>query len=107
MDQKVEVAVGRLKAAADLGLLSHREEILAILNHMESDRKDSARQFREYHSLKTAFDILEGVVTDQSSRIQALEDSIRGYLDPSRSRSGMDELQTVLEQELGCDPVER
>ena len=102
--EKVETAAGRLKAAAELGLLSHREEILVLLNHQESNRKDSARQFREYHSLKSAFDILEGVVTDQSSRIKALEDSIRGYLDPSRSRSGVDELQTVLEQELGYDP---
>ena len=106
MDRKVEVAAGRLKAAAELGLLSHREETLVLLNHLETDQKDAAKKFREYHSLKTAFDILEGVVTDQSSRIKGLEDAIRGYLDPNRSRSGVDELQTVLEQELGCDPVE-
>jgi hypothetical protein len=104
MDQTLEDVVGKLRTASDLGLLSHPEEVGIILELLEAARKDVAQQFREYHSLKTAFDILEGVVADQSSRIKALEDAIRSYLDPSQARSGVSELQTVLIQELGCDP---
>ncbi len=106
MENKLDIAVGRLKKASQLGLLSHREEVGVILEWLQSKQNETAKEFREYHSLKTAFDILEGIVADQSSRIRALEDAIRVYLDPSLSRSGVDQLQTVLEQELGCDPVD-
>ena len=105
MEQELEVALGKLRTAKDLGLLSHQEEVSVILEGLKSSQSDVAQQFREYHSLRTAFDILEGVVADQSSRIKALEDAIRGYLDPSQARSGISELQTVLIEELGYDPV--
>ena len=101
MDPKLKIAASRLLEASRLGLAAHREEIEIVVSALEKSQDELGRKTREFHSLKTAFDILEGVVTDQGSRIQALEKAISDYLDPNRARDGDMELRTILEKELG------
>jgi hypothetical protein len=103
MEYPVKIAKEQLESAMKLGLVGHRKEIELLITNlirMENDLGDSERR---YYSLQNAFDILQGIVADQTSRINALENAISEYLDPSAARLGVEILQTVLVKELGED----
>ncbi|MCP4549104.1 MAG: hypothetical protein GY835_21835 [bacterium] len=101
MEHNIKIAREQLEAAIKLGLTSNPNEIEILLNRLDAAILESADHQRKLFALQNAFDILQGVVADQTSRINALENAIRDYLDPDCARNGVMVLETVLEKELG------